>query len=106
MRRVRAGDSAPAAERVRPCEPTVRRFVPVRLINSGLRRLLDSMDICQSVMGSFFVRVAAGQFDLDTPEQLAGLLATMAHHKLADQNDKHRKTKKRLPPGRAEPVDE
>ena len=33
------------------------------------------MDICQSVMASFFVRAALGQYQLNTPEQLLNLLA-------------------------------
>ena len=41
------------------------------------------MDVCQSVLKSFFFRTAAGQYDLDTPEQLQRLLVTMAKNKLA-----------------------
>jgi DNA-directed RNA polymerase specialized sigma24 family protein len=41
------------------------------------------MDICQSVLASFFVRVAAGQYDLRHPAQLVALLTKMAHNKLA-----------------------
>ena len=41
-----------------------------RLADARLGNLLDSMDICQSVLTSFFVRAAAGQYDLETPEQL------------------------------------
>ncbi len=40
------------------------------------------MDICQSVMASFFVRAASGQFDLESPEDLQKLLAAMARNKL------------------------
>src|SRR5262249_33892073 len=43
----------------------------------------DSMDICQSVLASFFVRAACGQYELQTPEQLLALLTTMARNKLA-----------------------
>ena len=43
------------------------------------------MDICQSVLKSFFVRAAAGQFSLETPEQVLKLLTTMARNKLASQ---------------------
>ena len=49
-----------------------------------LRRVLDSVDVCQSVLANFFVRVAAGQFDLDQPEQLLRLLATMARNRILD----------------------
>jgi RNA polymerase sigma-70 factor (ECF subfamily) len=85
IRRVRAGDPEAAAELVRGYEPTIRRTVRVRLRDQRLGRLFDSMDVCQSVLASFFVRAALGQFQLDTPEQLLKLLATMARNKLAGQ---------------------
>jgi RNA polymerase sigma-70 factor (ECF subfamily) len=87
---VRAGDEAAAAELVRRYEPAIRRAVRIRLADSRLERAFDSMDICQSVLSSFFVRAALGQYDLEGPEQLLRLLATMARHKLADQVDKER----------------
>ena len=43
------------------------------------------MDVCQSVLLSFFVRAASGQYDLDSPEQLLRLLTTMARNKLLNQ---------------------
>jgi len=83
--RVRAGDEQAAAELVRRYEPAIRRAARVRLVDTRLNRLLDSMDICQSVMASFFVRAALGQFELETPDQLLRLLARMARNKLAGQ---------------------
>lgn len=85
MRRVRAGDGDAAAELVRSYEPAIRRVVRLRLGDSRLRRALDSMDVCQSVLGSFFVRANLGQYDLANPEQLLKLLAQMARHKVTDQ---------------------
>ncbi len=82
---VRAGDDLAAAELVRRYEPMIRRAARVRLTDQRLGRLLDSMDICQSVMASFFVRAALGQYEIATPEQLLKLLATMARNKLANQ---------------------
>jgi RNA polymerase sigma-70 factor (ECF subfamily) len=82
IRRVQAGDDRAAAELVQRYEPTIRLVVRRRLTDPKLRRLLDSMDICQSVLATFFVGAAAGQFDLDTPEHLLKLLATMARNKL------------------------
>lgn len=84
IRRVRGGDGEAAAELVRRYEPAIRRAARVRLLDTRLNRLLDSMDICQSVMASFFVRTALGQYDLDTPDQLLKLLATMTRNKLAN----------------------
>ena len=70
-------------------EPAIRRAARVRLVDTRLNRLLDSMDICQSVLASFFVRTALGQFELETPDQLLKLLATMTRNKLADQVKGH-----------------
>jgi RNA polymerase sigma-70 factor (ECF subfamily) len=83
LRRIRAGDEQAAAELVRHYEPLIRRAVRVRLEDQRLCRLFDSMDICQSVLASFFVRTAAGQYDLEQPEQLLKLLVRMARNKLA-----------------------
>jgi len=83
--RVRSGDEEAARELVRKYEATIRLEVRVRLRQRELRRYFDSMDICQSVLGSFFVRVALGQFDLDRPEELLKLLVTMTRNKLAYQ---------------------
>ncbi len=56
-----------------------------RLTDPGLRRTCDSLDVCQSVLASFFVRAASGQYELDTPEQLVKLLTAMARNKLLNQ---------------------
>jgi RNA polymerase sigma-70 factor (ECF subfamily) len=80
--RVRHGDDRAAEELVRRYEPAIRRTVRARLRGAALRRLLDSTDICQSVLASFFVRAALGRYELGTPEQLLQLLVSMAHHKL------------------------
>src|SRR3954465_1156045 len=84
IRRVRAGDEAAAAALVRTYEPAIRRAARVRLVDSRLRRLFDSMDICQSVLASFFVRAALGQYELDRPEQLLRLLVDMSRKKFVD----------------------
>ncbi len=84
IRRVRAGDEDAATELVRQYEPEIRREVRVRLTDPGLRRVVDSIDICQSVLGNFFTRAALGQFELDDPRQLLKLLVTMARNRLSD----------------------
>ena len=94
MVRVRAGDEQAAAELVRHYEPAIRRAARVRLLDTRLNRVLDSMDICQSVMASFFVRAALGQFDLDTPDQLLRLLATMTRNKLVGHVKGHAAAKR------------
>lgn len=83
VRRIRSGDGQAAEELVRRYEKLVRREVRLQLEDDRLERLFDSMDVCQSVLKSFFVRSAAGQYDLADPGQLVGLLVSMARNKLA-----------------------
>lgn len=83
--RVRTGDQKAAEELVRMYEPEIRREVRLRLRDSRLRRDFDSVDICQSVMASFFVRASLGQFEVNKPEELIRLLVTMTRNKLVSQ---------------------
>src|SRR5436305_574591 len=85
IRRVRTGDGDAATRLVHDYEADVRRVIRFRLRDSSLRKLLDSVDIWQSVLANFFVRAASGQFELDTPDQLRNLLVTMACNRLNDQ---------------------
>lgn len=94
IQQVRAGDQQAASELVRQYEPAIRRAVRMRLTDPRLNRVLDSMDICQSVLASFFVRAAAGQFEMEKPEQLVKLLVTMARNKLLDQARKQQATRR------------
>jgi RNA polymerase sigma factor (sigma-70 family) len=82
--RVRAGNEEAATEIVQRYEPAIRRAVRIRLVDSRLRRLFDSMDISQSVFASFFVRATLGQYELDNPAHLMRLLVAMSRKKLAD----------------------
>jgi RNA polymerase sigma factor (sigma-70 family) len=85
LRRLRAGDEQAAVELVRRYESVVRCEARLRMTDPRLGRLFDSVDICQSVLASFFVRVAAGQYDLGRPEDLRHLLVRMARNKVASQ---------------------
>jgi RNA polymerase sigma-70 factor (ECF subfamily) len=89
IQRVRTGDQDAAAELVRRYEPAIRRVVRVHLRDPRLRRVLDSTDVCQSVLATFFVRANLGQYELDTPEHLLKLLATIARNKLTNAVNKH-----------------
>jgi RNA polymerase sigma factor (sigma-70 family) len=85
LRRVRAGEAQAAVELVQQFELLIRIEVRRRLNDPYLNRLLDSTDVCQSVLASFFVRAAAGQFELREPEDLLKLLLSMARKKVASQ---------------------
>jgi RNA polymerase sigma-70 factor (ECF subfamily) len=63
--------------------------VRVHLRDPRLRRVLDSTDVCQSVLASFFVRANLGQYELDTLEHLLRLLATIARNKVTNEANKH-----------------
>jgi RNA polymerase sigma-70 factor (ECF subfamily) len=105
MSRVRAGHPEAAAELVRQFEPEIRLEVRVRLRvqDPRMRRLLDSMDITQSVFGSFFAGVSVGRFVPQNPEQLLGLLATMTRNKLLTQVRNHRRQRRDV--RRLQPID-
>lgn len=81
VNRLRAGDTASLEELVSRYTPVIRLEARMRLRSAHLRAVLDSMDICQSVLKSFFLRAAAGQFDIDRPEDLRRLLVKMACNK-------------------------
>jgi RNA polymerase sigma-70 factor (ECF subfamily) len=94
VRRIRCGDSQAAQELVCRYESAIRLAVRTRLTDPALKRQLDSVDICQSVLASFFVRAAAGQYDLTDPAQLVGLLVRMARNKLAAHARFHRRQRR------------
>jgi DNA-directed RNA polymerase specialized sigma24 family protein len=84
------GHDEAARELVECYQPVLRREVRVRLRDPRLYSRFDWRDICQSVMASFFERVAAGQYELEQPDQLQRLLVVMTRHKLAKQARRHR----------------
>jgi RNA polymerase sigma-70 factor (ECF subfamily) len=100
--RLRAGDPRAAEELVRAYEPAIRMEVHCRLRDPRLRRAFDSMDVCQSVLASFFVRAAAGEYDLEQPDQLRKLLVGMARKKLFFQVRKQRAQRRDI--RRLEPI--
>jgi len=85
IRQVGNGDEQAAARLVRDFEPVVRRVLRARLRGARARHEFDSMDICQSVFAIFFVRIAAGQYDLKEPDDLIKLLLTMTRNKVAEK---------------------
>ncbi len=100
--RVRAGDELAAEELVRKFEPFLRRELRLNMIDRRIGRVVDSVDICQSIWSSFFLRAAAGQYDLDTPNHLVKLLMSMAKNKLASQARRQHRQKRDV--SRTEPA--
>lgn len=91
VRQVRVGDEGAAGELVRLYQPEIRRYIHFRLTDPRLRRFLDSLDICQSVLGNFFARMASGEFELRDPVQLRKLLLVMARNRLRDEVRRQRR---------------
>jgi RNA polymerase sigma factor (sigma-70 family) len=82
LRRIRAGDQRAAEELVAGHEGLIRRAVRyVMMKYPRLRQNLDSADVAQEVLLSFFVGLGAGNFDLRNGEDLRKLLVVMARHK-------------------------
>jgi DNA-directed RNA polymerase specialized sigma24 family protein len=59
-----------------------------------LRRVIDTVDVCQSVLANFFLRVRLGEFDLRRPEELLHLLIVMARNKLHDKARRQQATRR------------
>ena len=106
LARVRAGDGQAAEELFRDYEAPVRRIVRVRLTDPNLRREIESVDICQSVMANFFVRVALGQFELRSADDLIKLLAKMARNKLLNHVEQHHAMRRDVRRMERVPIDE
>lgn len=106
IRRVRAGDVSAAEELVKRYEADLRIIARVRLNDPRLRRVVDSMDICQSIFGNFFIHVYAGQFDLETPEKLMKLLSTMVKNKVTDHARRQMAGRRDMSRDATQPVDE
>jgi RNA polymerase sigma-70 factor (ECF subfamily) len=96
MHRVRDRDESAAAELVQRYQGHIRRAVRYQLHDPRLRRIFDSMDVCQSVLATFFKRVAAGQYNLEHAEQLIQLLVKMACNKVAGQARRQRAKRRDL----------
>lgn len=96
---LRAGDEQAAEELLHRYEAYIRRVVRMRLHDSNLTRLFDSMDICQSILFSFLRHARAGEFELGGPEQLRNLLVTMALNKLMTKARTGRREAGNLPEG-------
>ncbi|MEX2114278.1 MAG: ECF-type sigma factor [Pirellulales bacterium] len=108
LARIRHGDQDAARQLVERYERAVRVAVRTNLSDPRLRRQFDSLDVCQSVLASFFVHMTTGAYDLNSPAQLLALLTKMAQNKLGTRaRDQYRMRRdvRRLSPATAEEVD-
>jgi RNA polymerase sigma factor (sigma-70 family) len=96
IQRIRNQDESAARELIQEYEHELRTFARVRLNDPRLRRVLDSMDICQSILANFFARAADGQFDLESPQDLMNLLVRMVENKVHDKARAQKRQKRNM----------
>jgi len=92
IRRLREHDPAAVADLVLRYEADIRRIARVRLARFGLRHIVDSEDIAQSVFGRFFARLGAGGLEFESPEKILHLLAVIA----ANRVNSHARRERRM----------
>lgn len=82
--RVRGGDSLAVGEFLGQYEDALRREIRFLLLDARLRRIVSESDVCQSVMFRFLVGLWSGQYEVQQPEELMGLLKRMVRCRVAD----------------------
>jgi DNA-directed RNA polymerase specialized sigma24 family protein len=103
LKRVREGDEAAARELVRAYQDQILAHIRNWLKNDGaLRRVIDSVDVWQSILGDFFPEVRQGRYQLEKPNDLARLLTTMARHNYLNKVEAAARLKRG---GRGKPVE-
>lgn len=95
IERLRQGDESAAAEIVAEFESEIRRFIRFRLTSPRIRRMIESVDISQSVFARFFVDVQRREGGPATVEELRALLLTMARNRLLDHARRQNAEKRR-----------
>jgi RNA polymerase sigma factor (sigma-70 family) len=83
--RIQAGDTAAEQILFLKYDGPIRRAARMRFMHSRMQRLMDSEDIRQSVMRSFFQRMRGGALNVATPGHLVALLMEMTRNKVTDQ---------------------
>lgn len=78
---LRSGNVEAINEFVSSYEPFIRRTVRFRLARAALQPVADSVDVCQSVISSFLIRLSAGEYEIQTEEKLRSLLVAIANKK-------------------------
>lgn len=83
VERLRANDGLAAAQFLKRYEPEIKRIIRVRLFrDTRMRRLVDSMDVYQSVWLGFFKALA--ELQLEDEQKVLHLLGVIAHRKVAE----------------------
>jgi len=84
LERVKAGEDAAATELVQHYEPEIRRYVRFRMTSSSVRRFVDSLDICQSVLARFFYALNSDEIEFADTRKLKAFLIQIAQNRIYD----------------------
>lgn len=85
LARLRSGDPEAADRLVRHYESAIRIAIRARMLDPRLHRIVDSMDIFQSVMARFFSHTLVATEEINDSKQLLGLLVCMAERHVAER---------------------
>jgi RNA polymerase sigma factor (sigma-70 family) len=80
---LRRGDELSVRQFVEEYEPYIRRAMRKRISQANLYAAADSADLCQSALGSFLIRIANGEYELTSKQDLEKLLFTIVRRKFA-----------------------
>ena len=83
LRLLQAGDKLAIEAFVAQYEPYIRRAIRFRIKDAALMAAADSVDVCQSVLGGFLLKLSAGDYVLRSEADLRGLLMSIAKRKFA-----------------------
>ena len=86
LARLRLGDDDAIRSFVSKYEPFIRRTLRFRIARASLQSAADSVDVCQSVLGGFLLRLAAGDYALASEDDLRRLLVSIANKKFLALN--------------------
>jgi RNA polymerase sigma factor (sigma-70 family) len=105
MQRVRHGDDEAAAELHRRYSEDLQRIIRVRMTNRGIRRKMDSVDVCQSVFANFFARMSLGQYEVADGMALMKLLSRMAQNRVLHHAKIHKAARRDVRRDEESPVE-
>ena len=80
--RLRQGDEDAARELIDRYGDAVRREIRFRLRDSRLHRVVGDSDVFQSAVSRFIWGLRLGKFDVTSPQELLGLLRTIAERRV------------------------
>jgi RNA polymerase sigma factor (sigma-70 family) len=84
FRALRQRDPQAYEQLIELCGPDIRAVIRCWLTEGPLRRVMDSVDVWQSILVKFDQCVQNGQLQVETLEQLRNFLRTLARNRLRD----------------------